>query len=98
MPTSEYKDEEVEEMYDKIEEILEEDGKGETNTITLGDCNGVIGDKSYKIFAGPHGRGRINHRCQMDLLPPVHGLRNKRHDCTPGKHQVYKTNIWTIYL
>jgi exonuclease III len=30
MPTSEYEDDEVEELYDIIEEILEEDGKGET--------------------------------------------------------------------
>jgi endonuclease/exonuclease/phosphatase family metal-dependent hydrolase len=67
MPTSEYKDEVVEEMYDKIEEILEEDGKGETNTIILGDCNCVTGDKSYKIFTGPHGQGRRNHRCQMHI-------------------------------
>jgi exonuclease III len=38
MPTSEYEDDEVEEMYDVIEEILEEDGKGETNTmIIIGD-------------------------------------------------------------
>jgi hypothetical protein len=33
----------VEELYNKIKEILEEDGKGETNTIILGDCNSVIG-------------------------------------------------------
>ena len=28
MPTSEYEDDEVESLYDTIEEILEEDGKG----------------------------------------------------------------------
>jgi hypothetical protein len=49
----------------KLEEILEEDGKGETNTIIMGDCNSVIGDKSYKIFVGLQGRGGRNHRCQM---------------------------------
>ena len=37
MPTSEYKDDEVEKLYDTIEEILEEDGKGDTNNIILGD-------------------------------------------------------------
>jgi hypothetical protein len=37
MPTSEYEDDEVEELYDVTEEILEEDGKGETNTIIMGD-------------------------------------------------------------
>jgi hypothetical protein len=36
MPTSEYEDDEVEEFYDTIEEILEEDGKGDTNVIILG--------------------------------------------------------------
>ena len=30
MPTSVYEDDEVEKLYDTIEEILEEDGKGET--------------------------------------------------------------------
>jgi len=33
MPTSEYEDDEVEKLYDTIEEILEEDGKGDTNNI-----------------------------------------------------------------
>jgi exonuclease III len=37
MPTSDYEDEEVEELYDRIENILEEDGKGDTNTIIMGD-------------------------------------------------------------
>ena len=32
MPISEYEDDEVEELYDITEEILEEDGKGDTNT------------------------------------------------------------------
>jgi hypothetical protein len=36
MSTSDYEDDEVEELYDITEEILEEDGKGETNTIIMG--------------------------------------------------------------
>ena len=32
MPTLEHEDDEVEELYDIIEEILEEDGKGDTKT------------------------------------------------------------------
>ena len=35
MPMSEYEDDEVEKLYDTIEEILEEDGKGDTNSIIL---------------------------------------------------------------
>ena len=43
MPTSEYEDDEVEKLYDTIEEIREEDGKGDTNNIILGDWNSVVG-------------------------------------------------------
>jgi len=39
MPKSEHEDDEVEELYDTTEEILEEDGKGDTNTIIMGDWN-----------------------------------------------------------
>ena len=41
MLTSEQEDDEVEELYGVIEEILEEDGKGNTNTIIMGDWNSV---------------------------------------------------------
>ena len=37
MPTSEYEDDEVEQLYDTIENIFEEYGKGETKNIILGD-------------------------------------------------------------
>ena len=46
MPTLEHVDDEVEELYDVIEEILEEDGEGDTNTIIMGDWNSVVGDES----------------------------------------------------
>jgi exonuclease III len=65
MPTSEYEDDEVEELYDLIEEILEEDGKGETNTIIIGDWNTVVGDKAHHNIVGPYGLGRRNKRGQM---------------------------------
>jgi len=65
MPTSEYEDDEVEKFYDTIEEILEEDGKGDTNSIILGDWNRVVGEESYKNIVGSHGLGRRNHRGQM---------------------------------
>jgi len=62
MPTSEHEGDEVEELYGIIEEILEEGGKGNTNTIIMGDWNSVIGDESYRNTVGPHGLGRKNHR------------------------------------
>ena len=65
MPKSEHEDDEVEELYDTIEEILQEDGKGDTNTIIMGDWNSVVGDESYRNTVGPHGLGRKNHRGQM---------------------------------
>jgi len=52
-------------LYGIIEEILEEDGKGNTNTIIMGDWNSVVGDESYRNIVGPHGLGRKNHRGQM---------------------------------
>jgi exonuclease III len=54
LPTSEYEDDEGEELYDIIEEILEEDGKGETNTIIMGDWNSVVGDKAHQNIIGPY--------------------------------------------
>jgi len=64
MPTSEHEDE-VEELCGIIEEILEEDGKGNTNTIIMGNCNSVVGDEPFRNIVGPHGLGRKNHRGQM---------------------------------
>jgi exonuclease III len=43
MPPSDYEDEEVEYLYDRIEDILDENGKDDTNTIIMGDCNSVVG-------------------------------------------------------
>ena len=63
--TSGYEDDEVEKLYDTIEEILEEDGKGDSNNIILGDWNSVVGDESYRNIVGSHGLGRWNHKRQM---------------------------------
>jgi diphthamide synthase (EF-2-diphthine--ammonia ligase) len=46
MPTSGHEDDEVEELYDIIEKIREENGKGDTNTIVMGDWHIVVGDES----------------------------------------------------
>jgi hypothetical protein len=67
MPTSEHEGGEVEELYDIIEEILEEDGKGNTNITIIGERNSVVGDESYRNIVGTHGLGRVNHRGQMFL-------------------------------
>jgi len=66
MPTSEYEDDEVEKLYDTTEEILEEDGKGDTNII-LGKWNSIVGDESYWNIVGSHGLGRWDQRGQMPI-------------------------------
>jgi hypothetical protein len=65
MPTSEHEDDEVEELYGIIEETVEEDVKGNTNTIIMGDWNSVLCEEPYRDIVGPHGLGRKNHRGQM---------------------------------
>ena len=65
MPTLEYEGDEVEKLNDTIEEILEEVGKGDTNSIIIGDLNSVVGDETYRNIVGSHGLGRRNHRGQM---------------------------------
>jgi exonuclease III len=65
MPTSQYEDDEVEELYDIIAEILEKDGKGKTNMIIMEDWNSVVGHKARHNIVGPYGLGRRNQRAQM---------------------------------
>jgi hypothetical protein len=47
----------VEELYDIIEEILEDDGKRDTNSIIMRDWNIVVGHETYRNTVGTHGLG-----------------------------------------
>jgi hypothetical protein len=47
MPKLEYENDEVEELYCEIEEILDRDGKDAMNSTRMKDWNNVFGDKSY---------------------------------------------------
>jgi hypothetical protein len=106
MPTSEYEDDEVEELYDIIEEILEENGKGATNTIIMGDSNSVVGDKAHHNIVGPYGLGRRIQRSQMLIdLCERNGLvitntwfnKPKRRLYT-GNHEGIGVDInWTVH-
>jgi len=62
MPTSEHGDYELEDLYGVTEETLEEDGKGNTNIIIMGDWNSVVGDEPYRNIVGPHGLGKKSQR------------------------------------
>jgi hypothetical protein len=48
-----------------IEDLLEEDGKGKTNTIIMGDWNSAVADKSCRNIVGPQGLGGRNQSGQM---------------------------------
>src|ERR1043165_2885681 len=44
MPTSEHKDEAIEEMYERIEELMDKETKGKDYTVIMGDWNAVVGE------------------------------------------------------
>jgi len=73
----------------------------------MGDWNTIVGDKSWHNTVGPYGmeRKKSEFKCSsifvkpMDLLPPTHGLKILRKDCTPGKQQEIDIDISkTLYL
>jgi hypothetical protein len=107
VPTSDYEDEEVEELYDRIEDILEEDGKGDTNTIIMGDWNSVVGDKSNGNICGPYGLGNRNEGSKMlidfcertGLVITNTWFKKPKRRLYTWKLQVINIDIsWIIYL
>jgi exonuclease III len=87
--TSDYEDGEVEELYYIIEDILEDDGKGDTNSVIMGDWNSVVGDKSNGNICGSFGLGNRNKKVkrlltsvkERVLLSLTGGLRSPREGC-----------------
>ena len=61
MPTSD-DDEEIDEMYDKIEELLEMETKGKDYTLIMGDWNAVVGEGKEEKYVGRYGHGCRNQR------------------------------------
>ena len=81
LPTSEYEDNEMEKLYDTIEEILE-DGKGDTNVI-LGNWNSVVGDESYRNIVGTAWTHSFVHICgTVTILELVLFMHICCHICT----------------
>jgi hypothetical protein len=102
MLTSDYDEEEVEEVYDTFEEVIENDGKGETYSIITGDWNSVIADKSYRTrfwATWTEKEKSETSNVQMDVLSPKHGLKTRREYCISGKNHKTEINMsWTRYM
>lgn len=64
MPTTDYEDEDVEEIYEQMEEAVKK-GRGDDYVIILGDLNAVVGNQGEAPVAGKHGLGNRNERGQM---------------------------------
>jgi exonuclease III len=74
MPTSEHLDEEVELLYEQLEEILAKQ-KGSDNIVMMGDWNAVVGEGREGMEVGEFGLGNRNDRgeklvefCQRNKL------------------------------
>ncbi|XP_023213563.1 craniofacial development protein 2-like [Centruroides sculpturatus] len=61
MPTGDYDDEEVEEIYDQIEDVIEND-KTKKCLIVMGDWNASVGEGGDGKFVGKFGLGNRNER------------------------------------
>ena len=64
MPTSDHSDEEVEELYEKIEDKLST-CKGKDYVVVLGDMNATVGEEKISNVVGNYGLGRSNIRGEM---------------------------------
>ncbi|CAI6352699.1 unnamed protein product [Macrosiphum euphorbiae] len=61
MQTSTHKDEEIEEIYEQINEVIEMTNE-KTNLIVLGDWNAIVGESKEHGVAGAFGLGKRNER------------------------------------
>ena len=61
MPTSQYSDEEVESMYEEIEEMMG-NVNGQDSLVVMGDWNAVVGEARQGKEIGSYGSGVQNNR------------------------------------
>ena len=64
MPTTKYEDEEVEQIYAQIEDIIRRQ-KGGTNVIMMGNFSARVGEGSDGKVISKYGLGKRNDRGQM---------------------------------
>ena len=63
MPTSQAKEEDVDEVYECVQDILA-NNKGKYNTVIMGDFNAVVGMGKKSKCVGEYGLGKRNKRGQ----------------------------------
>ena len=52
MPTSDYDEEATDDMYEKIDEILDTETKGKDYTVIMGDWNAVVDEGKEGSYVG----------------------------------------------
>ena len=62
MPMTEYKDEEVDAVYETTEELLDKESKGKDSRLIMGGWNAVDREGKRDMFVGHYGSGYRNDR------------------------------------
>ena len=93
MPSSERKEEEVHEMYERVEEHLDSETKGKDYTIVIVDINAVLGEGKEEKYTGNYG---LRHRNQRGEKLMVEFCR-RRQMSVSKIHGFAKTNEGGIH-
>ncbi|XP_068081777.1 craniofacial development protein 2-like [Anabrus simplex] len=92
VPTSSADDEEIQRMYEEIEELMQY-VKGDENLIVMGDWNAVVGQGRKRNTVGEFGLGQRNERgCRLVVFCTGHNLV---HANTWFKHHKRRLYTWT---
>ena len=69
MPTTEHSEEEIDDLYEKIEHLLEldDDTKGKDCTVAIGDFNAVVGKGNEDACVSHYDSGYRNVGGQMSV-------------------------------
>ena len=62
----EHSEEEVEDMYEMIEQLLDDETKSKDYTIVMGDFSAIVGEGKEDGYVGHHALGYRNNHGQID--------------------------------